>query len=353
MYFGKIEFSSFSGFFVLRFLRHIMLIIASVPVLTACGGSDEPEIVTDPVTPQIIFLFSPGGLGDMSYNDCILQGVQNFKKAHPEVDIFMYSPPSMEAAERIFSDWMKRPGSDIPVVFALASSDYEPMAGEYLEDHRLAPNKRVLLFETRRRYPDPNVTTFQISMDGASFLAGVAARVCCPDEKCLVLLGSSGDAPIESARDGFIDGLGDSGYDVEYLAGDWTGFVMANATYRRMTEWAADYGFIFPVAGGSNAGIYRYTREFDEAPLLAGMDIDQSGLSTKITGSVVKRLDRLIDEYFTEWLISGTMPKPQIYGLDSGYADWVAAPGYEAEISEACREARALAERMEREYHGL
>lgn len=68
-----------------------------MPVLALAGSfsscseeKDEPQEPT--VTPQIIFLFSPGGLGDMSYNDCILEGVQRFRKDNPEVDIFMNSP---------------------------------------------------------------------------------------------------------------------------------------------------------------------------------------------------------------------------------------------------------------------
>ena len=74
---------------------------------------------------------------------------------------------------------------------------------------------------------------------------------------------------------------------MEYLADDWTGYVSASLAYRKMSDWAVDYDFIFPVAGGSNAGIYRYSREFEVSPYLAGMDIDQSSLSNRITGSVI------------------------------------------------------------------
>ena len=64
----------------------------------------------------------------MSYNDCILEGVQKFKMEHKEIDIYIYSPESLLEAEKIFSDWLKRPESEIPVLFVLGSSDYEPMA---------------------------------------------------------------------------------------------------------------------------------------------------------------------------------------------------------------------------------
>lgn len=326
------------------------IVVAATFGLASCAdaGPASPE---NEVTPQVIFLFSPGGLGDMSYNDCILEGVQKFKKAYPEVDVFMYSPPDMESAERIFSDWIKRPGSDIPVVFTLASSDYESLLDRFLPEYSLTDNKRILLFESLKRYDDERITTFQISMYGASYLAGITARECADGMRSLVLLGSSTDVPIESARDGFVAGLGNRDYDVQYLSDDWTGYVMANVTYQRMSEWSAEYGFIFPVAGGSNAGIYRYTREFDDTPLLAGMDIDQSALSTRITGSVIKHLDRIVEEYLTDWLLTGNLPPSQIYGLKSGYVDWLLAPRYESEFRSQVEANRQVAATKEKDYY--
>lgn len=324
-------------------------------VFSGCSDADEPATPSqgDGLTPQIIFLFSPGGLGDMSYNDCILEGVQGFKRSHPEVDVFLYSPASMEEADRIFSDWMKRPGSDIPVVFCLASSDFEPLVDLYTAEYSLTPNKRILLFESLRQYPDDKISTFQVSMYGASYLAGVSASQSLNARNALILLGSSEDEPIESARDGFIEGYGGKSYEVEYLASDWSGYVMANLTYQRMSEWTGAYDFIFPVAGGSNTGIYRFARENPDAPWLAGMDVDQSELSDKITGSVVKRFDILINEYFTQWLHTGQMPPGQIYGLDSGYVDWQLAPLHAAALREAVDAARPLAIEKEKDYYEL
>lgn len=103
---------------------------------------------------QIVFLFSPGGLGDMSYNDRILEGVQRFKMENGDIDIYIYSPESLQEAEKIFADWLERPQSSIPVLFVLGSSDYEPMAELYLAEHDLTPNKSILLFESRKQYKD-------------------------------------------------------------------------------------------------------------------------------------------------------------------------------------------------------
>lgn len=118
-----------------------------------------------------------------------------------------------------------------------------------------------------------------------------------------------------------------------------------------MSDWSKEYGYIFPVAGGSNAGIYRYSRENEDSPFLAGMDIDQSGLSNKITGSVIKEIDRLIFEYLMEWSTTGTMPKAQLYGLESGYADWKLSPLYEVEYKDVMEQIRQQAITKEKEYY--
>ena len=326
----------------------ILATLLMAGALQACSPADETEPET--LQPQVIFLFSPGGLGDMSYNDCILEGIQRFKMEHADIDIYIHSPRSLPEAERIFSDWLARPEGDIPALFALGSSDYEPLAEEHLAQRELTPNKSILLFESRKRYEDRNIHTFQISMFGASYLAGAVARRCSPDRKPLVLLANPSDSPIRIAKDGFTAGYGGD-CDVEYLADDWTGYVSAPLVYRQMSNWADSYDFIFPVAGGSNAGIYRYSREFEASPFLAGMDIDQSSLSNKITGSVIKHIDRLVYEYLTEWTATGTMPEERLYGLESGYADWLVAPRYENDFGGLVNDMRQRAINMEKEYY--
>lgn len=328
----------------------LFAILLAILVLALWGCSAEDGEEPAGPTPQVVFLFSPGGLGDMSYNDRILEGVQTFKMAHPDIDVYLYSPESLEEAERIYTDWLKRPGSNIPVLFTLASSDYEPMVDRWLDSYELTPNKSILLFESNRTYAGSQIHTFQISMYGASYLAGITARECSAAKGSLVILANPADSPISFARAGFIAGFG-SECDTEYLADDWTGYVAASQTYRRMSEWSENYGFIFPVAGGSNAGIYRYSRENPDSPLLAGMDIDQSSLSNRITGSVIKNIDRLIYEYLEEWLESGTMPSRVLYGLDSGYVDWLLAPRYAERFGYAVESARPAAIERERNYY--
>ncbi len=81
--------------------------------LSSCNHTDELE--PESPAPQIVFLFSPGGLGDMSYNDRILEGVQRFKMENGDIDIYIYSPESLQEAEKILRTG-ERPQSSIPVL---------------------------------------------------------------------------------------------------------------------------------------------------------------------------------------------------------------------------------------------
>ena len=336
-------------------LQKAITVIVSILLLhsgTSCSSenSDEPDMPDAPI-PQIIVLYSPGGLGDQGYNDCILSGIQNFKKDyHRDVEIYQYSPGSLEQAERLLSDWLSLPGSNIPALLVAASNEYEPLAAKLLATKPLTPNKRFLLFETENLNKLP-VTTFRLSMYGASYLAGVTAAACLEDSNkdAIIVLAHPNDEIIAKAGAGFHDGFkaaGGSNVDSEYLADDWSGYISAPLAYRRMKQWSEKYGFIFPVAGGSNQGVYRYTRENNDAPLTVGMDIDQSGLSRNITGSVIKRIDRVAYNYMETWLKTGELPESAVYGLESGYVDWLLSP-YHSEYQPLVESARAEAIKKE------
>lgn len=327
-------------------IKSVILILLAATFLSACSSDDDTAAVE--VKKQIIVLFSPGGLGDMSYNDCILNGVQSFRKEwHDDADIYIYCPGSIEEGKRVFSDWLVLAGDGAPALFVVASSDYEQMLEECFEQGRLTGQQQVLLFESSNPRNLP-VSTFQISMFGPSYIAGKIVREMGMTSPLIVLANPS-DSPIRTAADGFKAGFGEELKPI-YLADDWTGYVSASETYRNMTEWSATHDFVFPVAGGSNSGIYRYARENPDSPLLAGMDVDQSSLSTAIIGSVIKNIDRAIYEYLSTWMTTGHLPESHVYGLESGYSDWCIAPGYS--VSEAMK-SKVMQEAIQKEkdYH--
>lgn len=345
------------GSFRHRASAGIMVCLALCAFAVSCSQESREIPAPSAPMPQIVVMYAPGGLGDQGYNDCILSGVQSFKKAHhPDADMYQYSPGSVEEAERLFADWLSLPESNVPALFVAASSDYEKLVGDCLKNRGLTANKQVLLFESDNEERLP-VTTFHLSMAGASYLAGVTAATHAGERKragdvrgALVVLAHPGDRAIAAAAGSFSDGfratLPGVAVETEYLAADWSGYVSARTAYQNMERWSRDYGFVFPVAGGSNSGIYRYTREYPSSAWTAGMDTDCSAWSRNVIGSVIKRVDLAVCHYLETWLSDGTLPASAVYGLRSGYTDWLLSPLY-GQYRPVVEAARAEAVRLE------
>lgn len=325
-------------------------------LLFFCFSCDNGEVAGEDAaaTParQVIVLFSPGGLGDMGYNDLILRGLSRVGEEQGLLMLFR-SPVSLEEAGEIFGDWLKMPAMDgMQMLFVLAGSDYEAMAAHCMRGEDVdMEGKKVLLFESRNPDNLP-VVSFMLSMYGASFLGGLtAAQLHCP---ALAMLAFEGEEVIKWAADGFVAGFGEGGGEevaIEYLAADWHGFVAAEEAYEGMMEWSQRYGFVFPLAGGSNVGVYRYVREFPHGLYTAGMDIDQSTVCSGVIGSVVKRIDRVIEDYITAWVEERELPARALYGLKSGYVDWVVSSDYEEAFKVVVEQNREKALRYEKEYN--
>lgn len=207
---------------------------------SGCSSEEDyPSPTSSEPAPQIIVMYAPGGLGDQGYVDCILAGVQNFKRCHyAEVDMYQYSPVSMEDAELLVTDWLAIPQSSIPSLFVVASGDYETLIKDALKAHPLTDNKQMLMFENDINLDLP-ITIFSMSMYGASYPAGVTAAECLkrleenPGGKdALILLAHPDDLTITKSEAGFRAGFSSAGLAAnaytEYLADDWTGYVSVN-----------------------------------------------------------------------------------------------------------------------------
>lgn len=314
-----------------------------------CIGDPEPAEQQK----LVITLFSPGGLGDRGYNDQILKGLQTVHKDRSDCAMLLNSPSSMEDAERIFHDWLETPSDGTPCFFILASVEYEEMANRILAAYNGdMTNKAVLLFETATPSNFPSVYTFKIDMYGASYLAGITAAEM-GKESPMTLLASATDREIRTAADGFADGYAsqtDRDVELDWLSDDWHGYTMSQEAYEQMPAWSANHDFIFPVAGGSNLGVYRYLRENPDGPHVAGMDIDQSPFCNQVVGSVVKHIDRLVADGVTAWLDEPTREDTHWdFGLESGYIDWQVSERY-ANLKDMVQKHRKEAEEMEALY---
>lgn len=306
-------------------------LLAVLAVAQSCDKLDQPAVL-----PEVCVLFSPDGLGDMSYNDVILRGLELvMNDEEKDFYISFMSPTGYDMAEELIQGWWDErdytyaeDGTVPRKLLVLADAEYAVIARKIITPELIDKDLSIIAFETDApaQASDP-LHTFDISLYGASWLAGRTAR----EMGCtrpLVLMGDSSNEFTYDGRDGFIAGFqGD--VPVDAVANDWQGYCMPLEVYQMMYSFDGKYDFIYSISGGTNMGIYRYLRENPDCGIYtAGMDVDQSPYSTLIVGSMVKRIDLVVHDYLKNWLDEAELPVHQDFGLESGFVDWVIPDRY-------------------------
>jgi len=336
--------------------RKIKLLLAGLLLMMTMAQSCQKHATPAP-DPEIWVLFSPDGLGDLSYNDVVLRGIELFmNEEDAEFYISFMSPDDYEMARFLIQLWWdEREATDaedgtVPrKMLMLADGRYADMAREIIDPALIGKDLSVLAFETGTPADASDaLRSFELSLYGASWLAGRTARELGCGQP-LVVLGDGSSEVIGGGRDGFTDGF-NSQVPVHTLANDWQGYCMPMDAYQLMYGWDGTYDFVYSIAGGTNMGIYRYLRENPECGIYtAGMDTDQSPYSTLITGSMVKRIDLVVYDYLNHWFNRDDVPVHQVFGLESGFVDWVIPERY-SHLKPAIEALRQEAIQKEKDY---
>ena len=309
-----------------KYLKYFIVLV----VLSSCTdrGGDTAETFNESLS--VTLVTSLNGAGDNGYNDLILSGVLRFYQEQENVNLSLVWPHNIEEAESFLASWMEKE-SDVRELLILGSNDYELMVRE--KDVELDEQKTILLFESEAI---PNVNTIRVQRYGVSYLAGC---IVAPEGCATIIAAMPNDPILMDAISGFSDGFNkyyneddvedsyyfSTGLDTIYLANDYTGYAMPDSTYRLVNE--INNGFIYPLAGGSNNGIYKSIRDNHFALTMAiGMDADCSAHGKSIPFSVIIRTDKLIEDYLTMWVDGKELPSHSSYGLKDGYTDIVISP---------------------------
>ena len=166
---------------------------------------------------------------------------------------------------------------------------------------QLSDIKSVLLFENDGKDMPSGVATFRIARYGTGYLSGCLAK---GSETAHVIEGKKGDKTAEEAVSGFEEGYKKhrpDGIIVNHSLSDtFAGWSMPDAAYRIAGEYQDD--FFFPLAKGSNAGVYKFSRESPFVlMLIAGMDVDCSLFSKRVPFSVVIDVRSVVKDYVSHW----------------------------------------------------
>lgn len=331
----------------------IVLLYISVCALWAC--TDIDSLPTASPRKEVLVLFSPNGLGDNGYNDQVLRGVVRYANGDKgaDVEVDYYNPMSLEDGVRIIDEWRDATFDEGSSLLVLTSAVYKDTLTNRLQKRPLdASHRQVLMFETDE-VALSGVSTFSLSLYGTAYMAGAIAGEI--SYAPLMALANASDKPIRMAADGFRDGY--TAYhddaetvDVVYLSDTDEGYAMADSVYKLMYDWGMRYNFILPVMGGSNMGVFRYMREYPRGLYTVGTDVDQSHLCNQMVGSMVKHIDLVVEEYLTRWAAGEELPKHMVYGLESGYVDWVPSYNFNGVFDDILSRARVEAIAKEQSY---
>lgn len=342
-----------------------LFILSLIFFLTSCSDSSEPTAHYKPDV-SVTLVTSTGGNGDNGYNDLILSGIMRYYHDHEEeVRLSMRQPKNGDDVRELIKNWVINEkvenGTVSRSLLILASNEYEKIVKEI--NPELKDNQRILLFESFGTHLPDGVSSFRIGRYGASCLAGLMAEEspeayiisACPDNEIL-----------RDAEQGFLDGYSLASKDrmstVKYLSDNENGFSMPEKAYDMVKD--LDEVFIFPLAGGSNNGIYRYSREdYFSLLLISGMDMDCRDYSTRIPFSMLTHIDVILQETLEEWHTTGTLTHHKDYYMEDGveikvnpfflervisFKDYYSVPEYWQQQKERWIEA---AKEMERRYY--
>lgn len=273
-------------------------------------------------------IYAPSGLGDRGYNDNIYKGIQQGRILHG-FRLENYLPNSIEQAEEYMKEWLNdEPG--VKRLLIMASSDFEGFVKSHSSQIPDDGDNRVVLLESRIN--DQPFYTVYLPLYGAAYQAGVATMQLPGADKSLVLCANPFVESIHDATSGFIEGYslyGGQQCDVLYLSDKHSeGFAAADHVYRMCYDLENEYGFIFPLIGGSSQGLLRFTREYPRSFYTASMDVDQSEYSNRVTYSVLKHTDRAILKILEQWVNDTPIPRNQRWGLESGMVKVSSAANY-------------------------
>lgn len=335
-----------------------LILAALLMILWSCGddNSSEPILVGySRGDHYALVVYSSAGIGDGGFEDNIYTG---FVASADSLGYVLenLNPLDMNSAEEVISRFFSE-SKDSPYkkrLLVLAASEYLKLLKKHSEWKQNEKNEILLLDSA----PDSlDIYTRDISLYGASYMAGAA--VAKKGLKNVELVGANSKSnAVNMAISGYRDGYKSSGgsnadsLHALYLGDEENEGFDVDETYYLSHSYAQEnVDFVFPVIGGSNAGLFRYLRENPDENLFltCGMDTDQQHLSGKIAFSIVKRMDILVKDFMRDWAEDEDLPRKFLGTLETGLVDIAVAKNYSS-WSDEFEKVRSSAVKAEKKF---
>lgn len=290
-------------------MKNILIISALFILFVGCGKQDEPVPGNVQLCADITVVTPLSGLGDNGYNDEALAGVLK-AVSNSSIDVSLLRPKTLEQVGEYVRQWSTHETSNRRLLI-LADAEYSGL----LSDVNTSPSKSVLLFENDGKSISSDIATFRISRYGTAYLSGCLAM---GSEKVHIIHGKKGDPTSEEAAKGFADGYLKSRHDGKIiyhsLSDTYSGWSMPDSLYRLAAENQND--FFFPLAKGSNAGVYKFSRESPFVlMLITGMDVDCSTYSKRVPFSMLVDVKKVVKDYVSRWISGENISGHRDFGM--------------------------------------
>lgn len=289
-------------------LRYLLIPLPFI-LLAGCGKEDEPVHRDDHVCADITIITPLSGLGDNGYNDEALAGVMDLASTSG-LEVSLLRPKTLEQAGEYVNEWSEHENSKRRLLI-LPDEEYSAI----LSAVKLSDEKSVLLFENNGKEVPSGIATFRISRYGTGYLSGCLAM---GSETVHIVHGKKEDPISEEAAKGFANGYLKSrpnGKIVSHSLSDtYSGWSMPDSLYRLAAEYQDD--FFFPLAKGSNAGLYKFSHESPFVlMLIAGMDVDCSAYSKRVPFSMIVNVKKVVKDYVSRWISGENISGHHDFGM--------------------------------------
>ena len=344
-----------------NFFRGFCSLTAFALLLLSCQKESKTVYVVtdedDAARDMVFFVSKKGQLGDLGYVDALYRGVvKGARSCDLMVSLVEFASDTSKTVTTLeyMLDYMQKEKADRRALVVIANDNLEGLLHRYEQVLTKAPNVDFLLCESRDTTLP--IYTVRIPQYGVWYQAGMLAAEGLPDlDSVLIVNANAGEAELSDMSAGFSDAVRQSGSDI-YVDNTWLaessgGYDLAAETYRRSYGIDSCYNMVIPLCGGSAQGFFRYNRENPGSFYTVGVDTDMQLYSPRVPFSVVKHLERIMQEWIFDWWEGETeIPMHQEFGLEKRGTEIVIADSYQDLLGPVVGQYYDLAVQKEREY---
>lgn len=296
-------------------------------LLPACSDDEPAGDATDGSKGTVTVLLPVEGLGDNGFYDNLMTGVFEFADS-AGVSLRMLYPDNLEDAENMYREWLSANGGSDNSLLVLAVQAHADFVRRQPPVLTGKGSGVIVVDADSAALPTAGVSPVYIDRYAACYLAGA---MCCQLSTITLLANPSRQFVKESAQ-GFADGYAaftdgrselfedDLTHETVVLSTDDRGFDLPDSAYNFAISHTEEVEtIVFPVIGGSAAGVYNaLENDVYSVTLAVGMEGDMGSRCSRVPFSVVYNVGNSLRALLHDWSTTGTLPARTDLTLDNG-----------------------------------